>query len=200
MMAIILWMPATVVILQARRRTATATTGGIPVAGAATMAPHGRVWPCNETHGEEIMRITSEQVRQELKVVWPALEYIWIFDADWWKPSQAQMQTLIDTSRLKDTKFIPQLFDCDNFASQFMSEVNRKRYFSHMATPFPEEQQVQAAVFCCAGQMFRGVGKNHVCNLAMLREGIFIVDMIPGEQHMWPADAQQDDIYFVTSV
>ena len=146
------------------------------------------------------MRVLSKEIRQEFKAVWPGLEYVWIFDQDWWKPSLEQIERLMERSRTKEMKFIPSFNDCDNFALQFMAEVHRIRYFAHMEDAFPDEQLAQASIFTCAGTIFRGIAKNHVCNVACLREGIYMIDTSPGEQRAWKAADGQDDIYFVTSI
>lgn len=145
------------------------------------------------------MKISADDVTKEIQKIWTGLDYIWLWDTVFWKGTKFQVEKLMESSNVKTMDFIPEFNDCDNFAAQFKEEVRRIRYFSWKQGNLPKDQRYPFAIFIVAGTMFREISKNHVANLVLLQEGIFIVDMTPGERRMWKASKENDDLYFVSS-
>ena len=145
------------------------------------------------------MKVSADVIKKELQAIWPNLEYIWLWDTIYWKGTVAQVERLMENSKVKTMEFIPEFNDCDDYALQFQAEVRRIRYFAWKEGRLPEEQRLPFAILFAAGTMFRGISKNHVTDLVLLQEGVHIVDMTPGEQRMWLATREQDDLYFVSS-
>lgn len=148
------------------------------------------------------MKITRDEVEAEFRSLWPDIEYIWLWDKGYWKGTKDQVERLMEKSRLKDVQFVPEFFDCDDFAAQFKEEVRRTRYYAWKDGLFGDDPPVPYAVFFAGGDMFRGVGEVHAVNLLLLRDpepGVWIVDMTPQERIIWKANPQTDNVYFISS-
>ena len=87
--------------------------------------------------------------------------------------------------------------DCDDYALQFVAEVRRKRYFQWTQGNLPEESRYQLTVGRVFGDMFRGIGKIHMANIFLCDEGVYMLDATPGENRIWQASQDQDNLIFV---
>lgn len=144
------------------------------------------------------MKITSKEIQSELTAVWPDLEYIWKWDGSYWKPSPSAVQKALELSNVPKMDFIDEFNDCDDFGLQFLAECRRKRYMQWKAGELPEDQRYPMSIGFVFGDMFRGMSKRHVANIALCNDSnIYIVDATPGENRMWQASAENDNILFV---
>ena len=146
------------------------------------------------------MLIKSKFLRRKIREVWPdlSLQKITPWDPIYWLISEKTIGDLIDKSNVSGMDFIPQFNDCDNFALQFQAEVRRKRYLAYKTAQkggdIPEELRYPVAVAIAWGSMWRGMSKNHVANLFVCREGIYLADLTPMEKRYWKADSSNDKI------
>jgi len=148
------------------------------------------------------MKITRDEVEAEIRKVWPDIEYIWLWDKAYWKGTKDQEQRLIDKSKLREVQFVPEFFDCDDFAAQWKEEVRRTRYYAWKDGLFGDDPPVPYAVFFAGADVVNSVNGPHAVDLVLLRDpepGLWIVDMVPTERTMWKADPKRDNVYFVSS-
>ena len=143
------------------------------------------------------MRLKSKDIRERLAAIWPALEYVWLWDTAYWTPSAEVVQMALDKSNVPTMEFISEFHDCDDFAVQFMAEVRRKRYFQWKEGNLPVETKYPLTIGFCFGDMFRGISKTHAANICLCDEGVYILDATPGEKRMWLADKENDNLIFV---
>jgi len=146
------------------------------------------------------MVITSASIRERLTAVWPNLKPkdIIPWDPAYWLISEETIGSLIEKSNVHTMDFIPNFNDCDNFALQFQAEVRRKRYIAYKKAQeegeIPEELKYPVAIAIAHGMMWRGMSKNHVANLLVCREGVYLADLTPMEKRYWKASSDNDNM------
>jgi len=144
------------------------------------------------------MKITSKEIRDKFQETWPNLEYVWLWDTVYWTPNIDAVEDAMRVSKVPTMDFINEFNDCDNFALQFLAECRRKRYFQWKEGKLPEDQKFSMAIGYIFGDMFRGIGKVHAANIVLDSEGdIYILDLTPGENRMWRAKPENDNVLFV---
>lgn len=149
------------------------------------------------------MIVKSKFLREEIIKVWPNLkpQNIIPWDPVYWLISEETIGSLIEKSNVPEMDFIPNINDCDNFALQFQAEVRRKRYLAYKTAQeggeVPEELRYPVAIAISHGTMWRGMSKNHVANLFVCQEGVYLADTTPMEKRYWKATAENDNILTV---
>ena len=149
------------------------------------------------------MITTSTALRDRVKEIWPNLQQknIIPWDPTYWIIFKGTIGSLIEKSTVHEMDFIPNFNDCDNFALQFQAEVRRKRYLAYKTAQergsIPEEFNYPVAIAIAHGTMWRGMSKNHVANLFVCQEGIYLADLTPMEKRYWKADPDNDNILSV---
>lgn len=146
------------------------------------------------------MIVDTKYLREEIIKIWPNLkpQDIIPWDPIYYLISEKTVGDLIKKSDVSEMDFIPDFNDCDNFALQFQAEVRRKRYFAYKKAQemgeIPEELRYPVAMAIAWGTMWRGINKNHVANLFVCDEGIYLSDLTPMENRHWKANPNNDRI------
>ena len=144
------------------------------------------------------MKITSQEIRELLTKTWPNLEYIWLWDNTYWRVAPDTVTAALTASNVPSMDFDDRINDCDDYGLQFLAECRRKRYFQWKQGNLPEDQKFPVAIGFVFGDMFRGIGKLHVANIALCSDdNIYMVDATPMENRIWKADPQNDNVLFV---
>lgn len=145
------------------------------------------------------MIVETSYIKNKLSEIWPRFEIkgATFWDPKYWLIPEAQVKLLIEKSTVHEMDFIPQFNDCDNFALQFQAETRRKRYLSWKSGNLIEEQKYPVALAIVHGMQFRGISKNHVANLFVCQEGVYIADLLPMEKRYWLATPENDNIITV---
>jgi len=147
------------------------------------------------------MVVNTKFLRKKIREIWPNLKNITMWDSIYWLISEETIGSLIEKSNVPGMDFIPEFNDCDNFALQFQAEVRRKRYLAYKTAQeggeVPEELRYPVAVAIAHGTMWRGMSKNHVANLFVCREGIYLADLTPMEKRYWKASSDNDKMLSV---
>ena len=144
------------------------------------------------------MIITPDQVREKVSDLWPDLEYVWLWDKEFWKSPLATIEEALKNSNVPNTQFVDGFWDCDDYALQFMAEVRRKRYFQWVNGKLPEDSRYPIAIGFAFGNMFRGISKVHAVNLCLCQEGVYLLDATPGERRIWEASSKQDNLIYLS--
>jgi len=139
------------------------------------------------------MIVNTKHIRSELFKIWPNAS-ITFWDQKYWLIPEAQIDLLIKKSIVPEMTFIKDFNDCDNFALQFQAETRRKRYLAWDSGNLIDEERYPVAIAIIHGLMFRGISKNHVANLFVCQEGIYIADLTPMEKRYWKAKSDNDNI------
>ena len=138
------------------------------------------------------MKISQKELRNELKVIWPAIGFMWVPDYNLWKPSHQEMVDAIEKSTVNRAKFLDDINDCDDFALQLNADIKRLRAFDAEAGKVPNDQWCPWAFGEVFGTMFKGWPGAHSANICVCREGIYLIE--PQTDDIWPADGPPDDI------
>ena len=150
------------------------------------------------------MLIETKEIRKQLEEIWPWFKRhpkeITFWDLKhYWAIPEAQVGELIAKSTVPQMIYIPQFNDCDNFSLQAQAETRRKRYLAYIRTKeagnVPEDLKYPCAVAMVLGNMFRGISKNHVANLFVCDEGIYMADFMPMEKRYWKANPDNDNMF-----
>ena len=142
------------------------------------------------------MIVDTKYIRKELLKVWPKrmVADIIFWDQKYWLIPEAQIDQVLKKSSVPDMQFIREFNDCDNFALQLQAETRRKRYLSWKNGNLPEEERYPVAMAIAWGDMWRGQSKNHVGNIFVCQEGIYIADSTPMEKRYWKATTEKDNM------
>ena len=148
------------------------------------------------------MELTSRQVRNKFKKMWPDLEYIWLFDRKTWLClSLDEVKKALAASKIPSMQWIDEFNDCDDFALQFLAETRRKQYFAYKAGTIARDSRIPIAMFLGFGNKFRGINILHMLNIAICDDGeIYIVDATPSANRIWKADAYNNNVLYISSV
>lgn len=143
------------------------------------------------------MIVDTKYIKKEISKIWPHVKPV-LWDPKYWLIPEKQIGQLIVKSTVKDMTFISNFNDCDNFGLQFQAETRRKRYLAYIKEQesgnVPEELRYPVAVAIAHGTMWRGMSKNHVANLFVCQEGIYLADLTPMEKRYWKASSDNDKI------
>jgi len=142
------------------------------------------------------MIVNTDYIREKIIEVWPEIDGTRIipWDPKYWLIPEAQIGLLLEKSSIPDMDFIPEFNDCDNFALQFQAETRRKRYLAWKGGNLIKDERYPVAMAIAWGSMWRGISKNHVANLFVCQEGVYLADSSPMEKRYWKADADNDNI------
>ena len=143
------------------------------------------------------MKVSSRVIRQTLNDVWPTMHYVWLWDNTYWMSTEVVLDRLLKASKVPEMQFMALFNDCDNYALQFLAETRRKRYISYTRGTLPEEQKYPISVGFAFGNMFRGISKPHAANVGVCEDGVYIVDAMQGENRMWKATPENDNMLFI---
>ena len=139
------------------------------------------------------MIVNSNWIKKYLKSFWP-IDDIWLFDRSFFLLDESTIKKIITELSVKTMKYVPELWDCDNFSLLLNSDVKKYQYDCIQCSK-PKTPHYPWAFGECIGTKFRGVEMNHSVNIAVCKDGIFFVD--PQNNYMWKADRKNDDLYFI---
>ena len=141
------------------------------------------------------MKVKAKYVYKQVNELWPNLDNrdeIIPWDREYWLMSQETVGRIMELSNVPEMTFIPDFNDCDDFALHAQSETRRKRYLAWMEGKLSIVQRYPVAVAIAWGSMWRGMSKNHVANLFVCKEGIYLADFTPMERRYWKAEPDND--------
>ena len=134
---------------------------------------------------------TVTDIRERLNVLWPSLEDIWIFDKKFYIPTMEEVAEVLKESEVPKYTFINEMFDCDDFALQFLAEYRRKwldNWKKYVESPYPA---AVGMIFC---DRVRGMDMLHQVNIAFCQDAVYIIDTTPMANRLWKASSQTDNI------
>jgi hypothetical protein len=138
------------------------------------------------------MKISSKELRKELKKVWPQIGFMWVPDYRLWKPTLEQLRWAIAVSKVDRAKFLDDINDCDDFALQLNADIKRMRAYDGEAGKIPKDQWHPWAFGEVFGTKFNGWSNAHSANICMCREGIYLIE--PQTDEIWEAEPPDDII------
>ena len=86
------------------------------------------------------MKISSKDLRNELKAMWPNIGFMWVPDYTLWKPSFNELKAAIEASVVNRSKFLDDINDCDDFALQLNADIKRMRSYDAEAGKIPNDE------------------------------------------------------------
>lgn len=127
--------------------------------------------------------MTSREVRAELKKQFPSLRHSWLTDPNYQAPSFdaliRRVEMLWPSDEYKST-----VNECEEFALYLMADVRKEDFDQAANWPFG----------LCFAKQLNGQKTFHVLNIAVCKDGVFLVD--PTTQHTRKANAG-DKIFFL---
>lgn len=139
------------------------------------------------------MVVSASKIKRDLKRLWK-IDGIWIFDRNFFVHSIQTVEEMIKGLSSRKLDFIPEVWDCDNFARKLHSDVMYWQYLCIQCKQ-PVKKHYPWAFGTVAGVEFKGRDINHAINIAYCREGIFLIE--PQSDAIWEADPDQDQLYYI---
>jgi hypothetical protein len=137
------------------------------------------------------MIITSDKIREELRKIWPDLNFIVLSDSKWNSPSLQDAQSW--SKRIYKPKFIKNLFECEELALYFMitqRAIAAKEYIEGISS------QYNCSLGVAFGNKYHGKQLDHVVNIWLIEnKGLMFMDYQTGE--FWIPNSVNDNVYFV---
>ena len=141
------------------------------------------------------MRLTSNQVRGQLLLVWPALREIWARDPIYWAPTPKELHAFLSETTTHLRPQVANIADCDDFALQLHAEISRMRYDYIREHLPPYEERAPWPFGEVSGLKFRGKPSNHTLNICNTTDGVYLIDATTNNK-TWKATPGQDEIFF----
>lgn len=110
------------------------------------------------------MIIKASTIREKLKDAVPYLNQIWLMDTVYEMLSLSDLKAIVKARSVSDFKFIPDVWDCDNFALQLHARVRQLQYDLIKAYPRPERRYPW---FFCEGVGVHNTQGVHAVNMAI---------------------------------
>jgi len=82
------------------------------------------------------MILSSEQIKDKLRKIWPDLKFIWPTNPNWTLVSDVWLPRMQENSRVDDYAFIDGIWECENFAHLFKSNVEKYQYWTYQSEEF----------------------------------------------------------------
>lgn len=111
-----------------------------------------------------MMIITASDKKETLKENISGLSEIWLMDSIYDKLSLLNLKLVVKACSVKDFKFIPDVWDCDNYALQLHARVRQLQYDLIKAFPKPERRYPWSF---CEGVGLHNTQGIHAVNLAL---------------------------------
>ncbi|KJS29550.1 MAG: hypothetical protein VR64_20580 [Desulfatitalea sp. BRH_c12] len=143
------------------------------------------------------MLITSDQIRSELGLMWPDLQFIVLSDPAWLPTDKAQLQAELDACprRPRGPIFIENLWACEENAIDLVLTVRKRRAEAAQRGEIPTSQWFNRPLGFVAGTRFNGRDMNHFANICRTRAGWLMIE--PQTHAIWTPRSDTDDIYFL---
>ena len=120
------------------------------------------------------MLISSNDIRTALRGIWPKLQFIWLPDTIYIKPTIKEIEDLIIKSGVFKLRFNGELMDCDDYALLENAYVKRNRI--DISDNLPANESYHFAFGEAFGSMVRGLDTPHTLNICIAQEGIFLIE------------------------
>ena len=79
---------------------------------------------------------SSEQIKDKLRIIWPGLKFIWPTNPNWTLVSDVWLPKIQENCRVDDYAFIEGIWECENFAHLFKSNVEKHQYWIYQSEEF----------------------------------------------------------------
>ena len=119
------------------------------------------------------MQITSNEIRTALRGIWPKIQFIWLQDRIYIKPSIKEVEGFIIASEVFKLRFNGELMDCDDYSLLLNAYVKRQRI--DMGDTLSAEDNFHLAFGEAFGDEIRGI-ENHTVNICVAQEGVFLIE------------------------
>jgi len=119
---------------------------------------------------------------------------IWLLDQNFWIPKIEDIKEFLKESLVDKMEYIPEMFDCDDFALYLLSECRIYKHKKIKEFNMPKEEWKSWAFGMALGE-FSGVDGVHALNFCYAREGFFMIE--PQNDRIWEADITKDKPFFI---
>lgn len=119
------------------------------------------------------MQITSSEIRTILRETWPGIQFIWLQDRTYIKPSIKEIESLLIASGVSKLRFNGELMDCDDYALLANAHVKRSRI--DMGDSLSAEESFHYSFGEAFGDHIRGM-ETHTANICLAQEGLFLIE------------------------
>lgn len=136
------------------------------------------------------MIVTSANIRERLRGVWPKLRQIWLTDSEWELPKEENAIALINRvfGKCELPKRKVNKMECEEFALLFHSLMVMEQQEENTNHSYPVGQAIGTAF----KDMY--VLWSHSLNIFITQESILLVDC--QSQKIWVASGDKDRVYF----
>jgi hypothetical protein len=141
------------------------------------------------------MIIPSSDIRKAVKETWRKRVIMVLSDPEWWLPAVASVKEEMDQVAVDRMVYVPQLFECEEFALALMYGVRRRRADLALTGKLPREEWRNFPLGRVVGKRFRGKKVDHWINICLTKEGLYLIE--PQTREMWRPVESEDEIYFL---
>ena len=136
---------------------------------------------------------TSKEIRSTSNKIWD-IKNIWLFDPNYFLLDIDVVSKIIKVLSNKKLKFINNAWDCDNYSLLLNAEFKKYQY-DIISCSRKDKVNYTWAFGQCLGRKFQGINMNHAINIAVCKQGVFLID--PQNDDIWRASKSKDDLYFI---
>ena len=133
-------------------------------------------------------KISSDNIRGEIRKIWPFVSFIWLADEIYLSPSFDEVNDFLAQSTLDKQEFIEHSKDCDDFALQLHAEA--KNYFLEK-----DDLKYPLAFGECFATKWFGKVLKHNGNISICEDGIYLIE--PQADLIRHGNATDDNILIV---
>ena len=138
------------------------------------------------------MIIQTDKIRMQLNKVWPDLQFIVLSDPTYFQPTLEQISEKLNEFKKINYKYIPKLFECEEFALAFMTYCRSTRAKEYNGS----DPKFNWPLGIVVGTKFNGEDINHwVCLCSVRDMGLLLIDSQDGAK--WKPLKDKDNIYFL---
>ncbi len=120
------------------------------------------------------MQIAASDIRTLLRTIWPDIQFIWMQDRIYVKPSINQVEGFLVDSGVNKLRSNGELMDCDDYALLLNAYIKRTRIDE--ADDLPPEDNFHFSFGEAFGPIVRGVETPHTLNICVAQEGVFLIE------------------------
>ena len=141
------------------------------------------------------MTITSDQIRSEIKRVWPGSIFrkvtVVLSDTIWEPESDESLARFLDAASIHHMPFIDNVSACEEFSIALM-HASRRRDLNDYQNGLIKWNRPLGIV---SGTMHDGIKEPHWWNVAITETGLKIIE--PQTSKVWVPDRTRDKIFFL---
>lgn len=133
--------------------------------------------------------ITHKQLYWDLQKIWPGVD-IDIPDATYYLPTIEEFrEKVISTWRYQDYRYVPELFDCDNFSVAFAAHADKVRLDDYEVGAVNPDERFEYPSGRIWGQNLMGLAQ-HSVTIFRMRTGYYLLE--PQSHNHRPIDPSID--------